>query len=380
MLSRTDMPTANIRFRIVSGTDGLLACRDTWQALERSQDAHFFQTWGWYACILKNLVAAEGRVWLVLAECAERLVAVFPLQIVGRSKKGVRFQYLTLPNHSHVALRDFLVDRHYCDVDLLNGLLEFLATRQTSKFDLLQLDNISDSGAAAALIRESGHLGVRLLEIDPHREIDCRQPCAAELGHLTRKFSRNLRRLERRARDQGELRFEVYAAREIDDNIVDVFLDVEDDNWKGAIGSSIRREESLQQFYRDLVDKDRGLDCRIHMLYLGNNAIAGQFGIVSRRTCYLLKIGYRANFSDLGPGNLVMAEAIRHMALEPGIERINLLTSAPWSDKWATGASRLWSAMVFRSSVKGKISGLAIDIRDQFLRTGRRTKRQRQSR
>jgi hypothetical protein len=140
---------------------------------------------------------------------------------------------------------------------------------------------------------------------------------------------------------------------------LDQFIEVEDDSWKGTLKSSIASSDVLKNFYTSVARRfDGEIACRINLLRLGDETIAAQFGIISAEVYFMLKIGYRQQYSALGPGNLLLAAALKQYARDPSVKKVNLVTCPTWADKWQTHASLICARKVMRPSIKGGTMGM----------------------
>ena len=135
-----------------------------------------------------------------------------------------------------------------------------------------------------------------------------------------------------------------------------LFIDIENDGWKGDRHSSIASAANLRQFYASLSTRfAMESQCRINVLQVGAEPIAANFGIVSNGTYFILKIGFRQRFAELGPGNLLLASTIRHFSADPEVHTVSLVTSPGWAEKWKTKAKPICTHTVFRKTLKGRM-------------------------
>jgi hypothetical protein len=131
------------------------------------------------------------------------------------------------------------------------------------------------------------------------------------------RWSKNLRhdmsRRLRKAQQQGELQFEVYAdvaPDEIEPLLVTGF-EVEDRSWKGPAGTSVLRTPGILAFY---TEQARQLavhsQLRLSFLKLDGWPIAFEYGYESGGVHFSHKAGYDEAYRDLAPGQLLMMKLL----------------------------------------------------------------------
>ena len=347
----------DIYFKLLRGRSGLETLESGWQRLQaRDSNTTFYQTYEWFASVVEFLLADDDECLFVTAEAEQELVGVFPLQIIRSVHYGVPFWSLVFPQHRHVNECDFLVHPAMYDVGLFSQLIEFLHGCPEIRWDMLQLERSPLGSCSDRLATEQKIPLGRSAISGSISEIDCESPEKSSLVHLAGRFRRNLARLERRAARHGELSHVSYfGGADVEEGLC-LFVDIENDGWKGAAGSSVASAANLQQFYVSLAVRFAGEPrCCINVLRIGKETVAANFGIISSGTYFILKIGFRQRFAELGPGNLLLASTIRHFSRDPDVNTINLVTSPEWAEKWKTNANPLCTHTVFRSSLKGHV-------------------------
>jgi CelD/BcsL family acetyltransferase involved in cellulose biosynthesis len=336
-----------------------------WRRLQSQENqVRFYQTYEWFECVADHLITDEKELIFVVAESHGEIVGVFPLQVVERVRSALPIRALQLPQHPHIPLCDFIVDSSLHRAELFAEFLRWLNNKSGLRWDVLQMERSPIGSCADTLISESSpamsisHVSGSIAEIG----------CADGdgLSHLSGRFARNLARLERRARRLGELSFVSCSGSVRMTDALDQFIEVEDDSWKGTLKSSIASSDVLKNFYTSVARRfDGEIACRINLLRLGDETIAAQFGIISAEVYFMLKIGYRQQYSALGPGNLLLAAALKQYARDPSVKKVNLVTCPTWADKWQTHASLICARKVMRPSIKGALLYATLRTRHQ---------------
>lgn len=162
---------------------------------------------------------------------------------------------------------------------------------------------------------------------------------------LDTKKLKNLRRLERRLGEHGEVRFTVADTADEAARAFDVFLALEDSGWKGRRGSSLKRQPELAARLRSaaVALASRG-QCDVITLSAGVTPVAA--GIVLRHAdrAYFFKLGIDESFARCSPGVLLTMALTRHLCADPEIRFADSTASAQhpmidplWRGRFAVG-------------------------------------------
>lgn len=312
-------------------------------------------------CLLRD----ADELLLVVAESDEGLIGVFPLQLERRARFGVAVRRLQFPAHAHAVTCDFLVHPSLYGMQVFSQLIEYLHKSADVRWDIMQLARSPLGSCSDRLATEDEIYLGRSVVSGSISEIECGAQGRDPLSHLSGRFCRNLARLERRAARQGELALQSYT---IDTDIEEglrLFVDIENDGWKGEAGSSIASAANLQEFYRSLALGFAGKSrCCINILRIGGEPVAANFGIISNGTYFILKIGFRQRYATLGPGNLLLVATLRHFSEDLHVHIVNLVTSPEWAEKWKTNAKPVRTHTVFRNSLKGRLLYVMMHTKD----------------
>ncbi|UYO38864.1 GNAT family N-acetyltransferase [Rhodopseudomonas palustris] len=162
---------------------------------------------------------------------------------------------------------------------------------------------------------------------------------------LDTKKLKNLRRLERRLGEHGEVRFTVAKTADEAARAFDIFLALEDSGWKGRRGSSLKRQPELASRLRSaaIALASRG-QCEVINLSAGATPVAA--GVVLRHAdrAYFFKLGIDESFARCSPGVLLTLALTRHLCADPDIRFADSTASAQhpmidpiWRGRFAVG-------------------------------------------
>jgi len=162
---------------------------------------------------------------------------------------------------------------------------------------------------------------------------------------LGAKKLKEVRRLERRLGEHGEVRFAAARATDEVGAAFDLFLALEDSGWKGRRGSSLKQQPDLAARLRSAAIglAARG-QCEVITLSAGATPVAA--GIVLRHgdRAYFFKLGIDESFARYSPGVLLTLALTRHLCADPAIKLADSTASAQhpmidpiWRGRFAIG-------------------------------------------
>ncbi|MEX2122927.1 MAG: GNAT family N-acetyltransferase [Woeseia sp.] len=369
MTADLQLARRDLAFRTYAGRKGFMDLREPWQRLESEAQLEFYQTYDWYKCLLDHLATDADEYIFVSASLGTLVVGIFPFQRKTETRLGCNYRLLELPNHPHVIIRDIPLHPDVVDTDILILLVAYLKTLTRPGWDALRIAKIQLGSALDRLCRTVKGTFHHTAPAGSNYVIDCAGSFDDNLAHVSSRFRRNLRRLRKRAEAMGKTRFIQCIEEDALDEAIKVFFAVEHDSWKSESGFSIASHQNLMNFYRAVSRvKGQAHHCQMNLMQVGEDTVSAQFGIRSRATFYMLKIGYRQAYSDIGPGNLLLNHTIEHFSNDADIDLVSLVTSPEWAEKWKSREIPLVSHFIYRPSLKGTVAGVAGRVKS-FLRS-----------
>ncbi len=130
--------------------------------------------------------------------------------------------------------------------------------------------------------------------------------------YLSKNTRKNFKYLNRKL-EQRDARLAIYRGDEALDHW-DTFLDIENDGWKGAQGSSIAQMPPFKaycdQLVRTLARHDKLYLC---FLELEETPIAGSLFYAEDGVINEMKTGYSVRYKDYSPSNILLVRMVRHI-------------------------------------------------------------------
>jgi CelD/BcsL family acetyltransferase involved in cellulose biosynthesis len=251
---------------------------------------------------------------------------------------------------------DFL----YSDVNAVQAL----ATALARSGSVLSLGRVpTDTPTVAALQQAYRGRGTVLVRpAEPFPRIVLGDVWREPEGQLNAGRRSDLRRAMRNAEKLGPVRHEVLtpAPGELAPLLEEAF-EVEAANWKGREGTALARDQLRGAFFRRYAAAASASgSLRLCFLRVGETAVAMQLAVESCGAFWLLKIGYREEFSRCSPGMLLIAVTIRYAA-ERGLSSYEFLgTAESWTRIWTQDERASASVRAYPLGVRG-LAALSAD-------------------
>jgi CelD/BcsL family acetyltransferase involved in cellulose biosynthesis len=246
---------------------------------------------------------------------AGRLHGVFPL-VLAPLRPGLNLLVLRNWTHRYCFLGTPLVDAARA-AGVLSAIGRWIES-PAAPAGGLHWTKLSWDGPFGALVRETfADPSWRMDVVAEQRALLVREPDMK--ASISTKHAKELRRLERRLSERGDLAYASIGPDEDWRPWFDDFLALEASGWKGAEGSAIRSRPQDAAFFRGLVREAhaRG-QLQLLRLEVAGRAVAMKLNLRTRDRSYALKIGYDEDFSQFSPGVLVELFNIRAFEQEPG--------------------------------------------------------------
>ena len=333
LLKETD-----VSITLFQGMEGLESLRNTWDEIVSGMTRrHFFHLWEWHHSYLECLASDPNAMMFFLFTRGETPVAIFPLQFIKISLRGLILKTYTFPSHDHMMLCDLVCHREALLLPLFQLLSKHLRN-QGKSWDLIQLPHLLEDACAIQVIDNHPPSTRFLLRHEGRCDfMDTTGTYEPFLSGLSKNFRRSLKRARQYLDELPEVQFTCTQSDPDLEEKLEAFMDVEASGWKGALGSgtAIKLHPDLRCFYRTLTHTlSASRKVSINTLTADGRCIAAQFCILLDHTAYILKIGYDEGYKRYAPGNLLVDFFIRRSMDGCTIKNINLITDAEWHGDW----------------------------------------------
>ena len=306
------------------------------------------QSFGWIQAFFKHKLEKNTRWICLFAYENQKLVAVYPL-IYLRKKRlpGIVMQFFSMPfDDFHTIRTDGLILPGYeyilvkfinylrislkvFPVIVLKGIPYFSATAKSSDFCKKYISSIK---------KEAGHEDIIKLKDD----------FPAYLSGLNSKFRREINRQYRKLNLNHQINYHIREKRSNYKDFFNSFIEIEDSGWKGENGSSITQRPGDYDLFEEGVKKlnETGL-LEWSFLDADGCRISSQLIININEVLYLWKIGYREDYSNYAPGNLLIYKLLEKSFHDKTISEINFMSEPKWLNSWKVEKRKLLIIIIF---------------------------------
>jgi CelD/BcsL family acetyltransferase involved in cellulose biosynthesis len=279
----------------------------------------------------------DKRLWIVCIRDGSGLLhAVFPF-VLEPLRAGVGLRVLRNWTHHNCSLGTPLIDATRA-AEALIALADWIET-DAAPAGGVRWTKLSWDGPFGALVRETAARHGWLIDVTSAKRAALRREQSLKAA-ISAKHAKELRRLERRLADEGELAYEALRVDEAFEPWFEDFLAVEAKGWKGAEGSAIGLRRQDTAFFRSVARRAHAAG-RLQLLRLtvGGRIVAMKLNLRSAEAAYALKIGYDEAYARFSPGVLLELFNIKEFETAPASIRSMdscAVTNHPMID-------RLWS-------------------------------------
>ncbi len=334
-------------FQCEWGAEGLEALERPWQSLVDSDpQVNFYQCPAWARAYLEHLAPQTGALLFITGWREQNLRLVIPLERRGSE--------LHLLHHDHMTLADALAPG--LDDEVWPKLWTWMRSPAGLGNLSLRLPALPSHAVLERwLDRYPEPLALQRI-LDGSAWLSCDRSYADLLKGASANHRSNLVRGLKRASKLGPLRYESISRPDQLTAAMSHFLSIEASGWKGVQGGAVACKPELVAFYSSLCASlgSQGR-CEIDLLWLGPSPIATIFWFRTGGALHLQKIAYLEELGELGPGRLIMAEALQRACTDPTLRRVSFITRCPWADGWRTEITPVRGWTIYPNTWNGRL-------------------------
>lgn len=320
-------------FRWSLGKDGFQGLRECWQELaDRLTEAQYFQRPQWFEAFLGLCDRPQDLIWFSAWQDST-LVAVLPLLRTRRRLGPLPIVELQAINHEHMTIADVCAAAD--QAQLWPAWWRWLHGPEAPKWHRLSVARTLEHGVFAGWLRQTLPKHALQSVVSGSAYLDCRRTYDELIAACGSKHRSNLSRGSRKAAAIGVLSWERAETVEDIQCLFPRLLDIEASGWKGKQGSAIACSPAVQRFYEDLIkDLAPRKQCGVDLLKFEDRDVAGIFWFRTARTMHLQKIGFREEYSDFSPGQLMTKEMVERTCADSVLDTYCFVTNPDWALPW----------------------------------------------
>lgn len=366
---------------MLEGLRGFAHSRDDWQRLHAQQRrAAYHLEYGVVLAVLTWLEPSPQTQWFVRVFERDECIAVLRLAMTARRLfRIVPLRALEATTYAECRHQDVLLKPGVDARAVWDALTHAMAQRRVRWHALTTIAAPAGGGfdALASAMPARGRIVRGMPGFASANSLNTSRPYAALAANFSPTLTKNLAKGWRRLDRAGP--WEVVCARGAPDTLwaFDEFCRVEASGWKGASGTGTAAGLSgpASAYCRDLfLLRDDGCWGEVNLLRLDGRAIAAQLCVVSGGARFVLKIGFDETHRRLGPGQLLLDDALRRACADTAITRLDLVSDQPWHADWGTDHVPVHDYMLLQSRTVARVWQFLSATRE-LLRRGKRVGR-----
>lgn len=309
----------------INDIENLVRRSDEWRTLlDQTAGASFFHSLDWLEVFWRHY-GGDRKLRVLYVSRAGRPIGILPLVVQRERRKVGTVRILTYPLNDWGSFYSPLGPEP--GDTLLAGLAHVFRTKRD--WDLVELRWLQRGSLLATFTeRAMRQGGCRAYERvrDQTSLIHLPPTWDAYLSGLSKTFSENHRRHQRRLKSEGEVSYVTYRPRGAACGEADPRWDLYETceaiarrSWQGSShdGTTLSHE-SVRPFLRDAhvaAARTGGLD--MHVMYLSGQPLAFAYNYCWRGSIFGVRVGYDAGLSKSGVGNHLTLHSVKH-AIEQG--------------------------------------------------------------
>ena len=226
-------------------------------------------------------------------------------------KHGFSLHTTQLSGNGYSPFNDLLLDPAL-SCDQIDQVLKLLLIENPG--DVLRLPKVPADGVIANRAMEQSELPANV-GVQPNLRtpiIRLREDWDGFLQSRSRSSRKSIRRKLNRLRDSNSLEVREVALETSKNPVLDEILGVSERSWKAELNTDLRSDHEGRNFLWQLIDElgPQG-DATGWLLYDADTLIAYELHLSFHGVIYPIRADYDQEFSNLGPGSLLMARVLQ---------------------------------------------------------------------
>jgi CelD/BcsL family acetyltransferase involved in cellulose biosynthesis len=303
--------TDSYKIESIETLDKLISIKNDWNKLfnSKTKNTIFFSFDVfkiYYEVLTTNFNNVKIKIFIVKNQKGE-IITILPFTLEKKSYfHMIPFKQLSLKDEYLIGFYDFL-SLPQVNREIIFQKFEKYLEEHKNHWDIIKLSGISEEDDFLQDFKLVFNHDYKIDQVTNETlVIDINQTFNEFIKtNIKGKYFREIRRKMNRLKENGELHFVEMKNKEEILNALTYFYDIEDKNWKGRAGTSLK-QAYYGEFYKKLsnhfADQNK---VRIYLLKFNDEYIAGLYSIVDRGTCYLLKTGYDERFYKYSPSSIL---------------------------------------------------------------------------
>lgn len=340
-----------MKIRLVQRNDALEIDSEKWDLLANKSltPNPFYERWSLLPAL--KYLDLEETIFIVTIYDNHELTGLFPVCLRGSS---FQLRYLEIWKFKDCYLTDPLFSRDRVPLDIFNALMRQLnAHILISSTHTIHGFGVETPNGAYRNHRSRGAI-TEFVGWDIY------------LNKLSSKHRYEHKRVMSRLLEQKDVGY-LSTNTDLASKWFPIFLDIENNSWKGKSGRAIKQHNNRLMYLRETVKLgEEKQKIKFQVLYKGDEVLAVSFRYITNNTLYEIKTTYDDNYNKLYPGVVLELLNIKDMLnsdyllADSCATPHNSLINRTWP-----GQRTIFRTVLFRSTVRGKVAKAIYKTRKQ---------------
>ena len=344
-----------ISFEIIHDKERIVDFQKHWDQLFDSGDYEASTSFDWTQALLKTHLKGNPFSLIVLRDSTE-ILGIVPLVISRTNKYGFSFSTIFPISEYYNTNSDLLLKKSTDEIiEIFLRALFSLPTR----WDVFRVIRFIETNPLLAHMEHylrKVSIKYQMRKEEPSFFLNLDGDFNDYLKKRSGNFRYNLNRKEKKMKALGKVK---YKRNEDFQNVADAYnslLYIEENSWKQKHGTAITAVKKQSEFYRELCEstfKNGWLHLRF--LFLNNEPVAYNLGLVKHKRYYLLKLSYNEKFKRVSPATVLMAWVLKDL-IQEGIKEYDFAGEPyEYERQWTDELQWHKSLIIYNDTFNGKM-------------------------
>jgi CelD/BcsL family acetyltransferase involved in cellulose biosynthesis len=285
---------------------------------------------------------------LLLAREENELTGIFPLYISKENIFGtITLNKIGLLTNSFFLYNDFIIKKGA--QKSFDAVLHYLDAHYNN-WDIFEITGffvgVKNDSNAMRWLSQNRYKRFIKRKVSESLYVELDRSWEEYMHKKSHKSRYNLQIAGKKLEKDGRLEVKYFGKPQELDFIFDKVHEIESESWrinKGTKGGiiSAKRRKLHESYFKKAAAQDKLLAV---FLYIDGECAAFVLGIIGKKICHLLNVGYKEKFKKYSPGLIAFNHFIKKL-FELGVKEFNIeiaewpgVEHLEWKKRWATGA------------------------------------------
>ncbi len=342
-----------IQSEIISQPEEIRKFEPQWRQMFHSGKYQPSASFEWTWALISTHIGKNDSFQLVVMKDGDDVVGLIPLIRREIKRYGLSIVNLFPISEIYNTHSDLIIKNSSLVIERLLNILFSIKRWDVFRMGYF-LENSSQLAAFESCLNGSS-FQYDIQDVEPAFFIEFKGGYSDYLMERSGKFRNYLNRMDRKINQMGDVRFEKVKNETSLKKVYDHLLHIEERSWKNDHGTSINRVKKQEKFYK-LLCENTSENGWLHLvfLYLNNEPIAYNMGLVANDIYYYLKTSYVNEYRKVSPSTVLRARLIEDLIAQ-GVRFFDFPGEPyEWEKQWADSLRWHKGMILYNRSFKAK--------------------------